>query len=170
MKLDGKHIFFGIESTEGEGAAASQSELAYCGDCAEEVKYSLVFYGQLGHWYCPKCQHSRPKPDVYATNVVVGATSSQFNLTIGGKQFDCVLPLPGLFNVYNALAAAAARPLSASKHPRYPGRFKRLQHPLRSLRKTKYRWQGSNRPADQKSGRRLTGGGHHVSKMQRPKY
>jgi lipid II isoglutaminyl synthase (glutamine-hydrolysing) len=108
MKLEGKHLFFGIESTEGEAAAGSQSELAYCGNCSEEVSYSRVFYGQLGHWHCPKCNHARPRPDVYASNVVVGATSSRFNLTVAGKEVDCVLPLPGLFNVYNALAAAAA--------------------------------------------------------------
>jgi UDP-N-acetylmuramyl tripeptide synthase len=107
MQLEGKHLFFGIESAEGE-SAASQSELAYCGKCGDEVKYDLTFYGQLGHWFCAKCGHRRPKPDIYATDVVVGATESKFNLVIDGKSFDCILPLPGLFNVYNALAAAAA--------------------------------------------------------------
>lgn len=36
------------------------------------------------------------------------ASRSRFKLVIEGKVEECVLPLPGLFNVYNALAAAAA--------------------------------------------------------------
>ena len=108
MSVEGKSLFYGIESVEDESSNTGQSELAYCGNCQEEVEYSQVFYGQLGHWHCPKCRHKRPKPDIAATKVKVGTVSSQFNLVIDGREIDCVLPLPGLFNVYNALAAAAA--------------------------------------------------------------
>jgi UDP-N-acetylmuramyl tripeptide synthase len=110
MAVVGKTLFFGIESVDSEGSSHNpgQRELAYCANCQEEVQYTLVFYGQLGHWHCPKCEHKRPEPDVRATRVAVGTTSSRFSLVIDGREFDCVLPLPGLFNVYNALAAAAA--------------------------------------------------------------
>ncbi|MBS2006897.1 MAG: DUF1727 domain-containing protein [Cyanobacteria bacterium SZAS TMP-1] len=113
MAVDGKRTFFGIESlnaseADAAPAAQSQSELAYCSKCQEEVNYSRVYYGQLGHWYCPKCQHKRPVPTVSANKVAVSATSSHFNLVLDGREFECILPLPGLFNVYNALAAAAA--------------------------------------------------------------
>jgi len=87
MMVEGKSIFFGIQSVEGAAASASQSELAYCSKCEEEVKYSQVFYGQLGHWYCPKCSHKRPVPSVFAHQVSVGATSSRFHLSLGGRGF-----------------------------------------------------------------------------------
>jgi len=124
MSVEGKTLFYGIESIEGESSSVSQSELAYCGKCQEEVRYSLVFYGQLGHWYCPKCDHKRPQPDVFATKVVVGAASSRFNLVIDGREFECSLPLPGLFNVYNALAAAAAAHWLAISHLAIKGGLK----------------------------------------------
>jgi UDP-N-acetylmuramyl tripeptide synthase len=114
---DVEHLFFGLESvvqTASEIAAdatkdiSANMELSYCGKCGKEVSYTKVFYGQMGHWFCQGCDFKRPTPAIVARDVEVSATQSRFKLVIDGKVEECVLPLPGLFNVYNALAAAAA--------------------------------------------------------------
>lgn len=103
-----ERIFYGIESVGESRAVQKNMELAYCSRCGKEISYRTVFYGQLGHWYCDSCGHERPRPTVYAENVEVFATSSKFTLCLPHGQEQCVLNLPGLFNVYNAVAAAAA--------------------------------------------------------------
>lgn len=107
LSCDGEKLYYGIENVIDATGTASNMELAYCGACGREVSYSTVFYGQLGHWLC-SCGNGRPQPQVVAKDVEVLATSSKFKLLINHQEEECVLPLPGLFNVYNALAAAAA--------------------------------------------------------------
>lgn len=104
-----ERLFFGVDSvTSGVVEMGQASELAYCGQCQAEIAYKKIFYGQLGHWYCPKCGFERPQPLVRAFDVEVGPLSSRFKLALGELVEDCLLPLPGLFNVYNAVAAAAS--------------------------------------------------------------
>jgi lipid II isoglutaminyl synthase (glutamine-hydrolysing) len=114
---DCQRIFFGIQSIKNQpvaaiatadGMGAQSMELSYCGQCGAETKYTLVFYGQLGHWSCTKCDYTRPVPRIKASEVEVGPTGSTFILSIDERKADAVVPLPGLFNVYNALAAAAS--------------------------------------------------------------
>jgi UDP-N-acetylmuramyl tripeptide synthase len=116
--------FFGIESLlekkadhleGGEPNKNGNAELAYCHKCGAEVSYSKFYYGQLGLWSCSKCGHGRPKPDVWAESVDLHPEYSEFQAHVKGSVFDVHVPLPGLFNVYNALAAlAAATTLSIS--------------------------------------------------------
>jgi len=107
---DCQRTFYGIQSLS-EQSRAPQSkgplELSYCAQCGREYDYSLVFYGQLGHYNCPACGHARPVPDVSAQEVNVQHNRSTFLLMVGDEAVRVNLPLPGLFNVYNALAAAA---------------------------------------------------------------
>ena len=111
-------IFFGVESIKGQavqktaatadGMGVQSMELSYCAQCGAETTYTLVFYGQLGHWSCTKCEYMRPVPRIKASDVEVGPTGSTFILSIYERTADAVVPLPGMFNVYNALAAAAS--------------------------------------------------------------
>lgn len=112
-----ERLFYGIKSLEtspqcGVEAAnnlseANTTELSYCAKCGQEYTYALRVYGQLGHYRCPDCGNERPEPQVYAEQVKVGATGSQFKLSYKDASVLIELPLPGMFNVYNALAAAA---------------------------------------------------------------
>ena len=101
------HVYFGIESVITSQAVQKNMELAYCSKCGKEISYRRVFYGQLGHWYCAGCGHERPQPTICAFDIEVMATSSRFKLRLPGGEESCILNLPGLFNVYNAVAAAA---------------------------------------------------------------
>ncbi len=105
-----RRLFFGIESlaqAEQPSTPRGTFELSDCPKCGAEYSYDLIFYGQLGHYSCEKCKYSRPAPDVRAANVSLEKASSRFTLHIGEESYNAHISLPGLFNVYNALAASA---------------------------------------------------------------
>ena len=57
---------------------------------------------------CPACGQARPAPAVSATDVrLEGVRAARFTLHTPDEKAEVALPLPGLYNVYNALAAAA---------------------------------------------------------------
>jgi lipid II isoglutaminyl synthase (glutamine-hydrolysing) len=67
-----------------------------------------VYLGHLGHYRCPSCGQQRPAPTVSATDVTLqGVRSASFTLRTPAGSGRVALGLPGLYNVYNALAAAA---------------------------------------------------------------
>src|SRR5205807_2703788 len=62
----------------------------------------------LGHYHCPNGDSKRPIPAVSAADVELrGVRSAAFTLRGPNGSARVELPLPGLYNVYNALAAAA---------------------------------------------------------------
>ena len=104
-----KPLYFGIEdTTAGQTTAQHASEQASCPSCGAPFVYSRYFVGQLGHYSCPDGHMARPKPSVSASAIALnGLDGSSFSLSLGDEIFDVKLPLPGLYNVYNALGAAA---------------------------------------------------------------
>ncbi|MBI4532407.1 MAG: DUF1727 domain-containing protein [Candidatus Melainabacteria bacterium] len=103
-------LYYGIESLAlGSEMVTSlgQVELAYCGQCGSEYSYDRRFYGQLGHYRCLSCGTTRQSPQVAAYEVNVKPGGSTFVLKTPLEEITIELSLPGLFNVYNALAASA---------------------------------------------------------------
>ncbi len=80
-----------------------------CPRCNSRLEYSLILLSHLGHWRCPNCGLQRPQPDVSATRVVLNGTdSSQVCAQTPSGEMQVTLKVPGLYNVYNGLAAASA--------------------------------------------------------------
>jgi UDP-N-acetylmuramyl tripeptide synthase len=80
------------------------SDSKHCRRCGHAYEYSAIYLAHLGHYHCPNCGQQRPEPAVVATDVELrGIRSAAF--TLRGRRVE--LPLPGLYNVYNALGAAA---------------------------------------------------------------
>lgn len=80
------------------------SDSKHCRRCGHAYTYSAVYLAHLGHYKCPNCGQERPQPSVVGTNVQLnGIRNATFDLN--GHRVE--LPLPGLYNVYNALGAAA---------------------------------------------------------------
>lgn len=80
------------------------SDSKHCRRCGHAYTYSAVYLAHLGHYTCPNCGQERPQPTVVGTNVQLnGIRNAAFDLN--GHRVE--LPLPGLYNVYNALGAAA---------------------------------------------------------------
>jgi len=60
----------------------------------------------MGSYHCPNCGLSRPALDVAATKIeVAGIEGTRCTIRYPGGTMDVVIPLPGLYNVYNVLAA-----------------------------------------------------------------
>jgi lipid II isoglutaminyl synthase (glutamine-hydrolysing) len=102
--------YFGIED---ESQALPELQHAHdakhCRRCGAPYVYDRAFVGHLGHYTCPNCGADRPAPDVAATRIVLhGISGSSVHMTTPDGDLDLELPLPGLYNVYNALAAVTA--------------------------------------------------------------
>jgi lipid II isoglutaminyl synthase (glutamine-hydrolysing) len=88
----------------------------YCVSCGTPYAYAAAYVGHLGDYACPACGHARPPLDVAARELELeGLERASFLLTAPEGERRVELRLPGLYNVYNAVAAAAlARALGAS--------------------------------------------------------
>jgi UDP-N-acetylmuramyl tripeptide synthase len=84
------------------------ADAKHCRRCGAAYVYDAIFMGHLGHYHCPTCDARRPQPQVTAHHITLdGTRSARFELRTPAGIADVDLPLPGLYNVYNALAAAA---------------------------------------------------------------
>jgi lipid II isoglutaminyl synthase (glutamine-hydrolysing) len=88
----------------------------WCLRCGTPYDYSAAYVGHLGDYRCPACGHARPALDLAARSIELhGLEGVSFDLVDDEGSLPVRLSLPGLYNVYNALAAAAlARELGAS--------------------------------------------------------
>jgi UDP-N-acetylmuramyl tripeptide synthase len=102
--------YFGIEDpSQALPELQHAHDAKHCRRCGNPYAYERAFVGHLGHYSCPSCGAQRPAPDVYATKVdLKGMRGSRLLARTPGGKLDLELPLPGLYNVYNALAAIAA--------------------------------------------------------------
>jgi lipid II isoglutaminyl synthase (glutamine-hydrolysing) len=81
----------------------------HCRRCGHPYSYERAFVGHLGHYSCPGCDARRPTPAVAATAIELrGMDGSRVTLRTPVGELVLELPLPGLYNVYNALATVAA--------------------------------------------------------------
>jgi UDP-N-acetylmuramyl tripeptide synthase len=101
--------YFGVQD---DGVALAglghASDSKHCRRCGAPYVYDAVYMGHLGRYQCPNGDARRPSPDVWASDVVLeGTRGASFTLHLGRDRARVALPLPGLYNVYNALAAAA---------------------------------------------------------------
>ncbi|MGO9499220.1 MAG: MurT ligase domain-containing protein [Solirubrobacteraceae bacterium] len=101
--------YFGIEDPSvatPEMQHASDSK--HCRRCGAAYVYDAIYLGHLGRYYCPSCGQRRPAPSIAAERISLdGTRRSSFELTTPVGNATVELPLPGLYNVYNALGAAA---------------------------------------------------------------
>ena len=80
----------------------------WCIRCARPYEYAAAYVGHLGDYRCPNCGHARPLLDVAARELELqGLERAAFTLATPAGETRVELPLPGLYNVYNALAAAS---------------------------------------------------------------
>ncbi len=80
----------------------------YCLRCGAPYEYAAAYVGHLGDYRCPACGHARPSLDVAARRIELhGVSGSQFQLATPAGETEIELALPGLYNVYNAVAASS---------------------------------------------------------------
>jgi UDP-N-acetylmuramyl tripeptide synthase len=84
------------------------SDSKYCLRCGAPYAYDAAYVGHLGAYRCGACGHRRPPLDVAARDIVShGLEGVAFSLETPGGSAPVRLALPGLYNVYNALAATS---------------------------------------------------------------
>jgi UDP-N-acetylmuramyl tripeptide synthase len=84
------------------------ADAKHCRRCGAPYRYDAVYLGHLGRYHCDSCGATRPEPQIAATDIVLeGVRGARFTLRTPAGERAIALPLPGLYNVYNALAAAA---------------------------------------------------------------
>jgi len=103
-------LYFGIEDpSQALPELQHAFDAKHCRRCGHPYAYERAFVGHLGHYSCPNCGAQRPAPEVAATAIELrGMDGSHSTVRVPGGEIEVELPLPGLYNVYNALAAIAA--------------------------------------------------------------
>jgi UDP-N-acetylmuramyl tripeptide synthase len=102
--------YFGIEDqSQALPELQHAHDAKHCRRCGAPYVYDRAFVGHLGHYTCPNCEADRPAPDVAASKIELhGISGSRVHITTPEGELEVNLPLPGLYNVYNALAAVTA--------------------------------------------------------------
>jgi UDP-N-acetylmuramyl tripeptide synthase len=102
-------VYFGVEDPAmALPGLAHAADSKHCRRCGAPYRYDHVFLGHLGHYHCDACGATRPAPSVAAERVVLdGLRGARVTLRLPAATVEVALPLPGLYNVYNALGAAA---------------------------------------------------------------
>jgi lipid II isoglutaminyl synthase (glutamine-hydrolysing) len=102
-------VYFGVEDDSLALPGMSHAaDAKHCRNCGAPYLFEAVYLGHLGRYRCPACGQSRPTPVVRATDVrLEGVRAARFTLHTPSGEAEVALPLPGLYNVYNAVGAAA---------------------------------------------------------------
>jgi UDP-N-acetylmuramyl tripeptide synthase len=110
----GNVLYYGVTDVNAAAptdspATAETIDTRTCPRCQAPLTYTLRFYSHIGHWACPACGYARPTPAIRARAVTAtDLDTTHFEIETPDGAVAVTLPLPGLYNVYNALAAAAA--------------------------------------------------------------
>jgi lipid II isoglutaminyl synthase (glutamine-hydrolysing) len=101
--------YFGVEDdSQALPGMQHAADSKHCRNCGHAYEYEAIYLGHLGRYRCPNCGRTRPDPQVAATHVALeGMRGSRFTLRTPQGELRVRLPLPGLYNVYNAVGAAA---------------------------------------------------------------
>ena len=110
-----------------------------------------------------------PAPDVAATRIELeGMGGSRVAVRTPDGEVELRLPLPGLYNVYNALAAlAAALRLGHRAASRRPGALEAMQAAFGRVETIEVGGKAGLDPADQEPGRRQRGAAHAAAGGER---
>jgi lipid II isoglutaminyl synthase (glutamine-hydrolysing) len=132
-------VVYGLDDPRHAAATLQHAaDSKWCLRCGTPYDYAAAYVGHLGDYRCPACGHARPHLDLVARSIELhGLEAVSFELADEEGATRIRLSLPGLYNVYNALAAAGlARELGASREDvrdgleRFTaafGRFERLR-------------------------------------------
>jgi len=105
----GRVIYFGIAQSKHQLSVLPQSaDVSSCPNCGQKLTYDEIYLSHQGNYFCTHCHFKRPDLDVSASNIELrGLESVSFDLHTPQGNISVQLGVPGFYNVYNGLAAAA---------------------------------------------------------------
>jgi lipid II isoglutaminyl synthase (glutamine-hydrolysing) len=110
-------VVYGLDDPEhARPALEHAADSRHCVRCGRPYEFAAAYVGHLGDYRCPSCGHARPPLGVVGRAIELrGLDGASFELATPSGATRVRLPLPGLYNVYNAVGAAAlAQTLGAS--------------------------------------------------------
>jgi UDP-N-acetylmuramyl tripeptide synthase len=105
--------YYGLQDVRhASDSAAHVADAQFCRHCGARYEYQPRFYAHIGHYHCPQCGLTRPQPDFRLERLDLDGEMGA-RLVIGGPAelaagLDVSVPIPGLYNALNALAAISA--------------------------------------------------------------
>jgi len=101
--------YFGVDDdSQALPGLQHAADSKHCRNCGHPYAYEAVYLGHMGRYRCPNCGRERPTPSVSARRVELhGMSGASVVMDTPAGPLDVSLPLPGLYNVYNAVAATA---------------------------------------------------------------
>lgn len=148
----GRILYYGIddipldaEPQTGTNERHQVLDARTCSNCGGTYEYDQQFYSHMGHYHCPQCGKQRPTPDVRVTYVHMDSFDRlRLQVSYADQQQQIIVPLPGFYNIYNALAAVATsialdigwEPITTGIEQSKPvfGRGERIQAEGRTMR------------------------------------
>jgi UDP-N-acetylmuramyl tripeptide synthase len=102
-------VAFGLDDPRlARSSLQHAADSKYCVHCGTPYIYAAAYVGHLGDYRCPRGDHARPPLDVAARDISLhGLERAAFRLETPEGSRRVELRLPGLYNVYNAVAASA---------------------------------------------------------------
>lgn len=102
--------YFGVDDPAVGGTTPQAiSDATRCPRCRQPLVYRRVVLAHVGDWSCSSCGFARPARDLAAATVTLAAGGTTLHIAGASAAVDpIVVPLPGLYNAYNALAALLA--------------------------------------------------------------
>lgn len=98
---DGPIHWFGLDDEAFATASAGAFDARWC-RCGGDYAYERRYFAHVGWWRCTRCERKREAPQTRASAVSLGLDGASFEVAGLGR---VEMPLTGLYNVYNALAA-----------------------------------------------------------------
>ncbi len=115
--LTARRIAFGLTDTDPRfhlAALPHAVDSTTCRRCGSDLEYGALYSAHLGAWRCPRCGLERPPLTVRGAEIALNGIESlrvRVERELDGQPqppLDLAVAVPGLFNVYNTVAVAAA--------------------------------------------------------------
>jgi UDP-N-acetylmuramyl tripeptide synthase len=103
----GAVLYCGVDDTRLAAQTEHAADARWCAVCGAEYRYAALYYGHIGVWSCPRCGVRRPRPQILANSVGLEPSASALTVETPAGPVSLDVPLGGLYNAYNALAACA---------------------------------------------------------------
>jgi UDP-N-acetylmuramyl tripeptide synthase len=112
--LRARTVLYGLEDqAAGQTEVPHAADARFCPFCGRPFDFERVYAGHLGHYRCPGGDCDRPHPDLRATAIRFRGLDAQALVAdgLGYAATELEVPLSGIYNSYNILAAAGAAAL-----------------------------------------------------------
>ena len=96
--------WFGLDDPSLATDVIGAFDARWCRECGGSFAYDRRYFAHVGWWRCQGCGRKRDEPETSAGDVKLTLDSASFRVSGIG---EVTMPLTGVYNVYNALAAIA---------------------------------------------------------------